>query len=233
VSVVLRIFLVEDDEKLCLLAKEYLEKYDYEVVTVEDFRNVEGEIRAAKPQLILLDINLPYYDGFHICRMLRQEGNYPIIITSARSGEFEQIRGLELGADDYITKPYSFELLLAKVKAALRRTCGEYSQDSEEEMFLGKLKIDKDTFKIGYGDKAIELSKNEFKLLNKLIQNKDKVVKREEILEELWDESFFVDDNTLTVNVTRVKSKLSDLGIINAIKTKRGVGYSFDSTAVL
>jgi DNA-binding response OmpR family regulator len=233
VSAVLRIFLVEDDEKLCLLAKEYLEKYDYEVVTVEDFKNVEGEIRAAKPQLILLDINLPYYDGFHICRMLRQEGNYPIIITSARSGEFEQIRGLEMGADDYITKPYSFELLLAKVKAALRRTYGEYSQDSEEEMFLGKLKIDKDTFKIGYGDKAIELSKNEFKLLNKLIQNKDKVVKREEILEELWDESFFVDDNTLTVNVTRVKSKLSDLGIINAIKTKRGVGYTFDSTTVL
>jgi DNA-binding response OmpR family regulator len=224
-----RVFLVEDDEKLCNLAKEYLERYGYDVVIVNDFKNIEMEFLEVKPHIILLDINLPYFDGFHLCRAFRRESNSPIIFTSARSSDFEQIRALELGADDYVTKPYSFDFLLAKVKAALRRTYGEYSSDNEDELRVGQLSLDVDSFKIIYNKNEIELSKNEFKLLRKLIENRDKVVKREELLEELWDESFFVDDNTLTVNVTRVKSKLSDLGIQETIKTKRGVGYFFDS----
>lgn len=228
-----KIFLVEDDEKLCKLVKEYLEKYDYEVVTVKDFKNIEEEFEDIKPQLVLLDINLPFYDGFHLCRIMRRKSNSPIIFTSARSSDFEQIRGLELGADDYITKPYSFELLLAKVKASLRRIYGEYSNEADTEVIEAGLMLDKNTFKALFKNKEIELSKNEFKLLNKLLENKNKVVKREELLEELWDDSFFVDDNTLTVNVTRVKSKLAELGIEDVIKTKRGLGYTFDAEAVL
>jgi DNA-binding response OmpR family regulator len=224
-----RIFVVEDDEKLCALAKEYLERYGFEIYTVEDFKNVEEEFRRIKPHLVLLDINLPYYDGFHLCRIMRRESTSPIIFTSARNSDFEQVRGLELGADDYITKPFSFELLLAKVKASLRRIYGEYSAEREEEANIGSLQLHKDSFKISFKGRELELTKNEFKLVKKLIENKDKVVTREELLEELWDESAFVDDNTLTVNVTRVKSKLNELGLQEVIKTKRGVGYSLDS----
>lgn len=224
-----RILIVEDDEKLCSLTKEYLEKYGYEIITIKDFKNVEEEFRRADPNLILLDINLPYYDGFNLCRVFRRESRSPIIFISARSGDMEQVRGLELGADDYIVKPFSFELLIAKVQATLRRIYGEYSLDSEDSLITGKLSLDKASFRIIYGEKQMELSKNEFKLINKLIENKDKVVSREELLEELWDETSFVDDNTLTVNVTRVKGKLSELGINESIKTKRGIGYLFDS----
>lgn len=223
-----RIYIVEDDEKLCLLTKEYLERYGYDIYTVKDFKNVEEEFSIIKPHLVLLDINLPYYDGFHLCRIFRKDSNSPIIFTSARSGDLEQVRGLELGADDFITKPFSFELLHAKVNAALRRTYGEYSAEGEEAE-AGALFLDRDSFKVNYRGREAELTKNEFKLLNKLIENRGKVVTRELLLEELWDESNFVDDNTLTVNVTRVKGKLSDLGIKDAVKTKRGIGYLLDT----
>ena len=187
---------------------------------------------------MLLDINLPYYDGFHLCRVMRRENNSPIIFTSARSSDFEQIRALELGGDDFIIKPYSFELLLARLKSSLRRIYGEFSPitwdatPEGDEIKAGKLSLNRHSFKIVFKGKEAELSKNEFKLLKKLIDCRDKFVKREELLEELWDESFFVDDNTLTVNVTRVKSKLFELGIQDIIKTKRGIGYIFDSSVV-
>ncbi|MCD2345441.1 response regulator transcription factor [Clostridium guangxiense] len=220
-----KILVIEDDKKLCKFTEEYLTRYNYEVFNINDFKKVEEEFEKIKPDLVLLDVNLPYYDGFNLCRIFRRESKAPIIFMSARDSEGEQIRGLEIGADDYITKPFSFELLLAKVQASIRRTYGEYSEDSLQVFTVNGITLDKNTFKMSYKNKSIDITKNELKLISKLLKNVDKVVTREELLEELWDESSFVDDNTLTVNVTRVKNKLSEIGIENAVKNKRGIGY--------
>lgn len=224
-----KILIVEDDIKLSALMKEFIEKYGYDVCLIKDFKNIENEFGSAKPNLILLDINLPYSDGFQLCRALRRETDVPIIFISARSGEFEQIRGLEMGADDYIVKPFSFELLLAKIQAAFRRTYGEYNQEKSVITASNGLTLNKNSFQISLNNCSEELSKKEFQLLNKLVQNENNIVTREELLEEIWDETFFVDDHTLTVNVTRVKNKLAALGLNDVIRTKRGAGYIYQS----
>lgn len=222
-----KIFLIEDDDKLNNHIKEYLEKYDYDVFTVDDFKNIENQFMSINPDIVLLDINLPYYDGFYFCRVIRKISKAPIIITSARNTDTEQVMGIELGADDYIVKPFSLQILLAKIKACLRRTYGEYIDEKSTSININGLIIDENKFVVSYNDKETELSKNEFRLLKKLLENINIIVKREELLEILWDDSAFVDDNTLTVNVTRVKNKLKEIGIENTVKTKRGVGYVF------
>jgi DNA-binding response OmpR family regulator len=220
-----KIFLVEDDEKLNKHVKEFLEMYHFQVYTVNNFKEVEKEFERINPDLVLLDINLPYCDGFYLCRVFRKTSSLPIIIISARTGDMEQIMGIELGADDYITKPFNLQLLLAKIKACLRRV---NFQEKVEDFQVNGLRLDQNSFKIHFKDKEVELSKNEFKLLKKLIENKGTIVERGILLELIWDDSQFVDDNTLTVNVTRVKNKLKELQIENVIKTKRGVGYVFE-----
>lgn len=224
-----KILVVEDDLKLGSFIKEFIEKYSYRVFLIKDYKNIEKEFYEVRPELILLDINLPYSDGFQLCRFFRRETDAPIIFISARSGEFEQIRGLEMGADDYIVKPFSFELLLAKIQAAFRRSYGEYNQEKSIITAANGLELNKNNFEIGFKGKLIELSKKEFQLLNKLVQNENAIVTREELLEELWDDTFFVDDHTLTVNVTRVKNKLAMLGLNDVIKTKRSAGYIYQS----
>lgn len=224
-----KILIVEDDVKLNGLMKEFIEKYGYEVCLINDFRNIEKEFTDAKPDMILLDINLPYSDGFQLCRTFRRESDIPIIFISARSSELEQIRGLEMGADDYIVKPFNFELLLAKIQAAFRRSYGGYSLDKNIITASNGLVLNKNSFEISRNNTSLEVSKKEFRLLSKLVQNENAIVTREELLEELWDETYFVDDHTLTVNVTRVKNKLAELGLEDAIKTKRGAGYIYQS----
>ncbi|MBU3218213.1 response regulator transcription factor [Clostridium estertheticum] len=217
-----KILVIEDDIKLSSFIKEFIEKYAYNVVLINDFNNIETEFFETKPDLILLDINLPYSDGFQLCRAFRRESDVPIIFISARSSEFEQIRGLEMGADDYIVKPFSFELLLAKIQVSFRRVRGEYNSSNG-------LLLNKKNFEISVNNNVLELSKKEFQLLNKLVLNEDVIVTRDELLEELWDETFFVDDHTLTVNVTRLRNKLAVLGLGDVIKTKRGLGYIYQS----
>lgn len=220
-----KIFIVEDDEKLRSITGEYLQRYGYSIHFVENFKNVIEEFHQLEPHLVLLDINLPYFDGFQLCRAFRKDSHIPIIFTSARSSDFDQVRALEMGADDYLTKPFSLELLLAKVQASLRRTYGEYSSGKESVLSVDSLKLDTSSFTLSRNNITLELSKNELKLLKKLMESPGEVVSRESLLEELWDDTLFVDDNTLTVNVSRVKQRLRDLGLDNAIKTKRGVGY--------
>lgn len=220
-----KIFIVEDDEKLRAITGEYLQRYGYSIHFVENFKNVIEEFHQLEPHLVLLDINLPYFDGFQLCRAFRKDSHIPIIFTSARSSDFDQVRALEMGADDYLTKPFSLELLLAKVQASLRRTYGEYSSGKESVLSVDSLKLDTSSFTLSRNNITLELSKNELKLLKKLMESPGEVVSRESLLEELWDDTLFVDDNTLTVNVSRVKQRLRDLGLDNAIKTKRGVGY--------
>lgn len=227
-----KILIVEDDIKLQNIIKDALERYDYLPSYITDFKTIEEQFDNCKPDLILLDINLPYYDGFYFCRIFRRKSKVPIIIVSARNEEANQIMGMELGADDYIIKPFNIQVLIAKINSAIRRCYGEYALAKEKSISINGFTFDENSFKITYNNIAYELSKNEFKLLEKLIENEGKILSRGELLEELWDDSSFVDDNTLTVNVTRVKSRLSDLGINNVIKTIRGMGYMFDSSAL-
>lgn len=221
----MRILLVEDDIKLKRYISEYLEVYEYEVTTINDFDLVMETFNNFKPNLVVLDINLPKFDGFYYLKLIRKSFKIPVIILSARSDEGEQIRGMELGADDYVTKPFSIGILLAKINALLRRV-SEYSQ--EEAYSHGGISLINESMKLKYKEELIELTKNEYRILKILLSNIGKVVTREDMLEALWDDTTFVDDNTLTVNMTRVKKRLSDLGIKNAIVTKRGVGYVFN-----
>lgn len=225
----MKILLIEDDIKLKEYISEYLRAYDYQVDTINDFDTVMDIVWESNPDLIILDINLPKFDGFYYLSLIRKTYKTPVIILSARSDEGEQIRGMELGADDYITKPFVIGILLAKINALLRRT-NEYIDNKKELKNKDKeiLSLVHESMKLKYKDQIIELTKNEYRILNILLPNKDKVITREEILEELWDDKTFVDDNTLTVNMTRVKKKLSDLGINNVITTKRGVGYVYN-----
>lgn len=223
-----KILVIEDDRKLLHLIKEYLLKYGYEVLEIQEFKNIEEEITAGSPDLILLDINLPYLDGFYLCRFIRKKMTVPIIIVSARNSDMEQIMGIELGADDYITKPFNLDLLHTKMKAALRRVYGEYAGAQPFMEGTKGLVLNPNNFKLAYEEDEIELSKNEFKLMKKLIEKKNCIISREELLVELWDDLSFVEDNTLTVNMTRLKAKLEELKVAAVIKTIRGAGYRLE-----
>ncbi|MCL1697863.1 MULTISPECIES: response regulator transcription factor [unclassified Lysinibacillus] len=222
-----KLMLIEDDTELSALIQENLERYGYTVVQPENFLNIEDEFTRIKPDLILLDINLPYYDGYYLCRAFRKQSNVPILIISARNQELDQIMAIELGADDYITKPFTFDILQSKVKATTRRVYGEYAANGQNLTCAGQLCINADTLVLTFREKKINLSKNEFKLMKKLIDNKNTFISREELIEEVWDSITFVEDNTLTVNMTRIKHILSELGFDDVIKSKRGVGYMF------
>lgn len=227
-----KITIVEDNYELSLIMKENLDNNGFNCEIVEDFRNIEDQIYKSCPNLILLDINLPYNDGYYLCRKLRKTSDIPIIIVSAKDKEMEQVMGIELGADDYITKPFSFQILTAKIRAVLRRVYGTKQETSNEFYTIGKLLLNESTFRLTYKDKFAELTKNEFKLIKKLMQNKNKIVAREILIQDLWDTGSFVDDNNLSVNITRVKSKLGILGLKEIIKTKRSVGYMLDSNVI-
>lgn len=216
-----RILLIEDDVNLIKHIEEYLSAYDYCVETIKDFNDIHKKIFEGKNDLILLDINLPKFDGFYFLKLIRKKLNVPVIIVSSRGEEAEQIRGMDLGADDYITKPFSIGILLAKINAVLRRTSGI----NENVIEVNKVKLYCEGMELRTDNESMPLSKNEYKLLKVFFINYEKVVTREELLEELWDEDEFVDDNTLTVNITRLKKRLKENHIQLTIETKRGVGY--------
>jgi DNA-binding response OmpR family regulator len=216
-----KILIIEDDIRLRKYLTEYLNAYDYTVQIIDDFENVEQEVYKAQADLILIDINLPKFDGFYYLKVIRKNLNTPVIIVSSRSQEAEQIRGIDLGADDYITKPFSIGILLAKINAVLRRTNVIETRIIE----VKNVKLICEGMELQVQDKKISLSKNEYKLLKIFLINYKKVVSREALLEELWDDDEFVDDNTLTVNITRLKKMLKENKIELVIETKRGIGY--------
>ncbi|MGD6774816.1 MULTISPECIES: response regulator transcription factor [Bacillaceae] len=220
-----KIMLIEDDRQLSELVGNHLERYSYKIHYPKDFQYIIESFTEVQPDLILLDINLPYYDGYFLCRSIRQQSTVPIIIISARSTEMDQIMAMELGADDYITKPFTFELLHTKVKATIRRVYGEYASRVTGEISTEGLKLDSQTLVVQFEGNREELSKNEYILLKKLIEQHNTYIPRETLIEAVWDSLNFVDDNTLTVNMTRIKQKLSSLGLRNVITSKRGVGY--------
>lgn len=223
-----RILIVEDDMKIASMLADTLRKYHYEVKAVEAFDQIVEEFNAFAPHLVLLDINLPSYDGYYWCRQLRQFTTVPIIYISARSGEMDQIFALENGGDDFITKPFHYEIVLAKIKSHLRRSYGEYAAKQEERTVKqGQLQLFLERMELHTKTAEIPLQKKECVILELLMGEAPKVVSREKLLEELWDDQAFVDENTLNVNMTRVRKKLADYNIQSTIETVRGAGYRF------
>ncbi|MDX8047646.1 response regulator transcription factor [Gracilibacillus sp. S3-1-1] len=224
-----RIYIVEDDPKIRDILADFLQKYDYQVAVVNDFDQIQEEFLDFQPQLVLLDINLPRFDGFYWCRKIRTVSNCPIIFISARDSGMDQVMAIENGADDYITKPFELEVILAKIKSLMRRVYGEYRSDKQVNLIdVNGLQLNTSTFILAFGDKQCLLTKKECLLAQALLKHAEHIVSREFLLEQLWDDQDFVDDNTLSVNMTRLRKKLTDLGIKNALTTIRGVGYKLE-----
>ena len=218
-----RIFLVEDDETIARLIKKHLEKWGYEVSTVQDFGNVLGEFAACDPQLVLLDIRLPFYNGYHWCTQIRQVSKVPIIFLSSVSDNMNIVMAMNMGADDFIPKPFDLEVLTAKVQALLRRSY-DFAGSSSMLEHKGML-LNLSDATLLYQEQKVELTKNELKILQTLIENKTQVVTRETLMTRLWESDMYVDENTLSVNVNRLRKKLTSIGLEDSILTKKGIGY--------
>ncbi|MDR1042471.1 MAG: response regulator transcription factor [Clostridiales Family XIII bacterium] len=224
-----KILIVEDDRTIRQELKTLLERYGYSVLVTDDFRDVVGLALAENPHLILLDINLPLYDGFHICRELRRESNVPIIVVTSRSSEADELMSMNLGADNFVTKPYNTDILLAKISALLNRAYdagGGTDAGTAQSLRFGDLTLDAGRSEAGFCGQSVELTKNELRILLLLIERQGNIVSREDMMEALWQTDSFVDDNTLTVNINRLRKKLGEIGAADILKTKRGQGYS-------
>lgn len=217
-----KILIVEDDEKLRKELEIFLNNNGYLSETLKTFNNTLNDILKINPELLLLDINLPNADGEYICKEIRKKSNMPIIIITSRDNEIDELLSINNGADHYITKPFNIHILLAKINSLLRRTKSQENIDRiDAKDFI--LNINKST--IEKDNTIIELTKNEFRILKYLVQNRNKIVSREDIMMCLWDSDNFIGDSTLTVNITRVRYKLEELGLKELLETKRGQGY--------
>ena len=218
-----RLLLVEDDFVISSEMKRHLEKWGYEVNCVQDFGNVLAEFAACSPHLVLMDIGLPFYNGYYWCSQIRQISQVPIIFVSSASDNMNIVMAVNMGGDDFLTKPFEPEVLSAKVQAMLRRTYAFRDQTNLME-YQGLILDLTDASLVVKGQK-LELTKNEFRILQLLFENAGKTVSKEAIMKRLWDNDCFVDDNTLTVNVTRLRKKLESGGAGPLIQTKKGLGY--------
>lgn len=218
-----KILIVEDDEKLRGELEIFLNHNGYEALSLKKFDCTIQDILEINPDLILLDINLPNSDGEFVCKEIRKQSQMPIIIITSRDNELDELISINYGADHYVTKPFNIQILLAKIASILRRTNLEINSQDKMDCKEFVLNLSKST--IEKGDRVIELTKNEFKILKYLAENREKIVPREEIMEVLWDSESFIDDNTLTVNITRLRNKLEELNLKELLETKRGQGY--------
>ena len=216
------IFIVEDDLVLRDELGKLLSSYGYKCSSTDDFENIIEIIINNGPDLVLLDINLPYFDGYHVCRELRKKSEVPIIIITSRNTEMDELMGINLGADDFVTKPFNKQILLARIGSILKRS---QSKGSTDEIKYNGITLFPMKSEVSYNGKTIELTKNELKILSILIKNSGRIVSREELMDELWQSDEFVDDNTLTVNVNRLRHDLESIGVSDFINTKRGQGY--------
>lgn len=218
-----KIIIVEDDKEIREELKILLENSGHQVKLVTDFENVAQKIIDEQAHLVLLDINLPNKSGYEICSKIRTKSNIPIIFVTSRNNSMDELKGIMLGGDDYIEKPYNVPILLARIQNLLNRTYQKENKKSKIEYKGVVLDILKSTIK--YKEKEIELTKTEIKTLYFLLQNKDIIVPRADIIDYLWDNEVYADDNSLSVIITRIREKIKELGIDNFIETKRGQGY--------
>lgn len=218
-----RILVVEDDEIIARSVKRHLESWNYEVACVEDFANVMAVFTEFAPHLVLMDIKLPYFNGYHWCTEIRKVSKLPIIFLSSASDNMNIVMAVNMGADDFVAKPFDVDVLTVKIQAMLRRTYDFIGQSSVIEHRGALLNLTEAT--LVYEDEKVELTKNELKILQTLMEQKEKVVSRDALMTKLWESDSFVDENTLSVNVNRLRKKLDGIGLGDFIVTKKGIGY--------
>ena len=218
-----KILIIEDDEIIVQIVKRHLESWGYEVFQIEDFTHVIQEFVQKDPQLVLLDLKLPFFNGFHWCEEIRKISQVPVMFLSSAADNMNMVMAMSRGADDFIAKPFDENVLTAKIQALLRRTYDFGSSVPVIEHRGAILNTGDGT--LTFGTEQISLSKNEFKILQCLMENKGKIVSREKLMEKLWKTDVFVDENTLTVNINRLRKKLDAAGLDSFITTKFGMGY--------
>ncbi len=218
-----KIMMVEDDEVIAGMLARQLEKWGYRVVRTEDFSRVLEQFCEEKPDLVLMDISLPFFNGYYWCGEIRKISQAPIIVITSAGDDMNLVMAVNMGADDFIAKPFHMEVVTAKIQALLRRA---YAFDTDKSVLRAAgATLNLYEAVLYYGDKSLKLSGNEFKILELLMRQKGKTVSREEIMRALWENEAFIDDNTLTVNMTRLRRKLADIGLENWIETRKGLGY--------
>ena len=215
------IFICEDDLNMAQDLCGILIKYGYSAVFAQDFSNVAQDIISRAPELVLLDINLPQFDGFHICREVRRVSDVPIIMLTSRESEIDELMSMNLGADDYVTKPFNMQILLAHISSVLRRA----NRVIENTLTHRGVTLDPTAGMLRYGEQSMELTKNEQRILLRLMQSKGAIVTRAQLMDALWQDDEFIDDNTLTVNINRLRRKLESVGVHDFLITRRGQGY--------
>lgn len=218
-----RILIVEDDAVIAAAMRKHIESWGYTVSCAEDFQNIMGEFAAFAPQLVLLDISLPLFNGYHWCGEMRKVSSAPVIFISSAADNMSIVMAVNMGGDDFIAKPFDLNVLMAKIKAMLRRTYDFAGQTNLLE-HRGAI-FNTNDITLTYRGERLELTKNESRIIQVLLEHKGMAVSRETIMERLWSTDSFIDDNTLTVNVTRLRKKLEDVGLTEFIKTKKGIGY--------
>lgn len=218
----MKIFIVEDETEICKELSVLLQKYGYAYESSADFAHITDHILKAEADLVLLDINLPYQDGYTICREIRKQSDIPIIVLTSRNTDFDELMSLNIGADDFISKPYNAQVLIARIQKILKRT---YEAQLNSVLIHKGLTINLLKAAASYGDKEVDLTKNELGILRLLIVNKGNVIPRDAIIDELWQSDEFIDENTLNVNIVRLRKKLSEIGAPDYLETKRGLGY--------
>lgn len=217
-----KIYIIEDDPKIRAQLSLLLDKHGYQCRASDSFEGIFEAVKAYGPELILLDINLPVFDGYHICREIRRESDVPIIMVTSRDSDVDELMSMNLGADDFITKPYNTQILLARISSVLKRT---YQSGSAKVISHNGVTLDLSKSMAGYEGREVELSKNKVRILHLLMKHQGTILSRDAIMNDLWQSDEFVDDNTLTVNITRLRRRLESIGVKDYLITKRGQGY--------
>ena len=218
-----KIFLVEDDETIAKMVKNHLEKWDYEVRIAQKFDRIMAEFADYEPQLVLMDIGLPFYNGYHWCTQIRKVSNVPVVFLSSAADNMNIVMAVTMGADDFIAKPFDMQVLTVKIQAILRRSYDFAGNSSVLEHKGATLNISE--AELSYEGESLELTKNELKILQTLFENKASIVTRDTLMTKLWESDTYVDENTLSVNVNRLRKKLASIGLSDFIITKKGIGY--------
>ena len=218
-----KILLVEDDEVIRQQVKKMLEQWGYEVVLVEDFMEVLSIFVKVEPHLVHMDIGLPLFNGYHWCQEIRKVSKVPIMFLSSRDQAMDIVMAINMGGDDFVTKPFDQNVLLAKIQGLLRRSY-EFGKDQSLLEYMGVI-LNLKAMDLVYQGEVVSLTKNEFQILQVLFERSGNIVSREDLMKELWNSDFFIDDNTLSVNVARLRKKLEAVGLKDFIETKKGVGY--------
>lgn len=218
----MRILIIEDDKSVREQLQQFITKYGYDTQSITDFVDVCSQIQQIQPDLLLLDVNLPGQDGYTLCREIRKTSMIPIMIVTSRAGDVDELMAMHLGADDFVTKPFNAQILIARIEALLKRT---YTTQAQTIITYEQLQLDIAKGSVSTASGEVILTKNELLIFQYLLQHRGQIIAREVLMEYLWSTQSFIDDNTLSVNITRLRKKITSLGIENPIQTRRGLGY--------